>query len=896
MLHPQLTLGLHWKLLIDNFAGGGGASTGLELGTGRNVDHAFNHAWDALGMHRINHPQTVHHCEDVFDVNPAEIAEGRPVGLAWFSPDCKHFSKAKGGKPLDKRIRGLVLVMLRWAKAAPPDVMMMENVEEITTWCPLVQVKKNGVLGWYPDERHKGRTWRAFLDCLGNGIAPNHPDLPFFLEVLAPIVTKADLVKGFGYQVETRELRGCSYGAPTIRKRLFLIARRDGKPIVWPEPTHVDPKVLEKIAKHLRGNLKPWRTIAECIDWSLPCPSIFLTKDEARKVRCKRPLAAPSLRRIAKGVDRYILKAAKPFLVSLTHQGGDRVESVTEPAKTITGAHRGEKAVVSPVLTKYHGDHQGRTDGTTRHHGVTDPLMSQDTSNRFGLTEATLAPFITEHAQAANQRVMPADEPGRTQCAGVKGGHFAVVTPVLINTTNGNFDESPSRNRPVDQPLPPVTGVQKHALITGALVQTGYGERDGQEPRCLDPENPLGTIVAGGGKHAVVTGTLVGAGGRAGQSRPRGAEEPLHTTTSKADTCLAGATLVHVAHGEADKAGNPRRGRGAHDIQECMPTATTTKDLAVTMVKMRGTNIGDSAEAPLHTVSAGGTHHGLLTAYLAQHNGGFNTQPGHSAEEPLSTVSGTGSQQQIVAAHMLKMTTGSVGTEMETPITTITAGSHSEDTRGGAATVHGIVAASVVRQFGQSIGQGADEPAPTTVAGGGGKTGLVAASVAVYHGTEEDGHGTDEPAHTATTRNRLGIIEAPLSICLTAEELAGARRVAAFLREHGVEFEGEFATVVTERGTFIIVDLGMRMLTPRELFRAQGFPDSYVIDRAWLIDPQTGMLTERPLTKEQQIRMCGNSVCPPVAEALVRANCPDMCVGHPSLAKSRRRKSAALAA
>lgn len=890
MLHPQLTLPLHRKLVIDNFAGGGGASTGIERALGRPVDHAINHDRLALGMHRINHPQTVHHCEDVFDIDPLVVTEGREVGLGWFSPDCKHFSKAKGGKPLDKRIRGLVLVMLRWAKHAAPNVLMMENVEEITTWCPLRRVKKNGNFGWYPDERYKGRTWKAFLDCLGGGIKPSHKDLPFFLEVLGPSVTKADLVQGMGYHIETRELRGCSYGAPTIRKRLFLVARNDGQPVVWPENTHVDPKVMKRLNKLMGITVKPqpWRTIAECIDWSLPCPSIFLTSEEAKKVRCKRPLAAPSLRRIAKGVDRYVLKAEQPFLVSLTHQGGDRVEAVTDPIRTITGAHRGEKALVAPTLSKFHGDHKGRADGATRNHEVTDPLMSQDTSNRFGLTEATLAPvlvntanskttgrgpnvwpptdplrtvtaspsfnlaqaklapFITEHAQAANQRVIPANEPCRTLCAEVKGGHFAAVAPVLINTTNGKFDDAPSRNRSVNEPLPPVTGVQKHALITGTLVQTGYGERDGQEPRCLDPHKPLGTIVAGAGKHAVVTGTLVGAGGPEYSGKPTAVDRPFKSQTTENHSALASATLVHVAHGEADTAGKPRRGRGAHDVGEPVPTVTTSKDLAISMVKMRGTNIGDSALSPLHTLSAGGTHHAVLAAYLAQHNGGFNTQPGHPAHEPLSTVSGTGSQQQVVAA-------------------------------------------SLVRQFGQSVGQGVDEPGPTTVAGGGGKTGVVvAASVGIYHGTEEDGQGADEPSRTATTRSRFSLIEAQqaAAIMLTPEERAGALRVAAFLREHGVEFEGEFAMV----GCYVIIDLGMRMLTPRELFRAQGFPESYVIDTAWLIDPVTGAIQVKALTKEQQIRMVGNSVCPPVAEALVRANCPDLCIGHPSLMKSRRRK------
>lgn len=850
MLTPQFLLGLHHELVIDNFAGGGGASTGIERALGRPVDHAINHDHIALGMHRINHPQTIHHCEDVFDIDPLTITEGRPVGLGWFSPDCKHHSKAKGGKPVEKRIRGLAFVMLRWAKAAPPRIIMMENVEEIQDWGPLVKMQKNGNWGMYPDPRHKGRTWQALLACLGKGIRPNHPDIKEILDVLDGHVTKADLVKGFGYHLEYRERRAANAGAPTIRKRLFLIGRRDGKPIVWPEPTHADPKTLKAVNKAMGIKVKPWRTVAECIDWSLPCPSIFLSGDAAKKARCKRPLADASLRRIAKGVGRYVLHSDRPFLVSLTHQGGDRVESVDDPIRTITGAHRGEKAVVAPVMSKFHGNHHGRSDGSTRNHEVSEPLLSQDTSNRFGLTEAKLAPFLTEHANATNQRNMPADEPMRTTCAEVKGGHFALVAPVVVNTCNGKFDDAPSRSRSAEEPLPTVTSGPKFAMVTGTLIQTGYGEREGQEPRALDPQKPLGTVVAGGCKHAVVTGTLIGVGGRAGQSRPRALDEPIHTGTAKADTSLA----------------------------------------AVSMVKMRGDNVGDEADAPMHTASAGGNHHGVVTAFLAQHNGGFNTTDGHDAREPVSTISSKGSQQQVVAASLVRQFGASIGQEADAPAPTVVAG-------GGGKT--GLLAAHLTKFCTGSVGSELSQPLPTITAGshrpethGGAASthGLVAASVAVYHGTEVDGHGADEPAHTATTRNRLGVVQSQLVNPLTPEQEAGALRVAAFLREHGIEFEGPYAMV----GGYVIIDLGMRMLTPRELFLAQGFPPDYVIDKAWLIDEHTGALTEVALTKEQQIRMCGNSVCPPEAEALVRANAPDLCLGHPSITKTRRKAACAV--
>lgn len=764
---PQLILDLHTELIIDNFAGGGGASTGIERALGRHVDHAINHDAAALGMHRINHAQTVHHCEDVFEVDPVDLTEGRPVGMAWFSPDCRHFSKAKGGKPVEKKIRGLCLVMLRYAKIRSR-VMFMENVEEIQTWGPLVQMCKKGELGWYPDPQHKGRTWRAFLDCLGTGIAADHPDLPEILEVLGGTVTAAECIRGFGYKCEHRELRACDYGAPTIRKRLFMIARRDGKPIVWPAATHADPK------KALPGSkLKPWRTIAECIDWNLACPSIFLTGAAAKAARCKRPLADPTLRRIAKGIDRYVLKSARPFLVSLTHQGGERVESVDAPANTITGANRGEKAV---VMTKFHGSHKDRDDGSTRGQSLTDPLLSADTSNRFSLTEVELAPavsveepntadqeiaqeyyerfvapFITEHANASTQRNMPADAPLRTQCAQVQGGHFAVVTGTVVNTCNGKFDEAPSRAIDPQGTLPTITGEQKFGI--------------------------------------------------------------------------AGATLVHTAHGEQDKAGNPRRGRGAHDLQESMPSLCGSPDMALaaaSMVKLRGTSTAADVAEPLHTASAGGNHHGLITAVMAQNNGGFNTTPAHPVDEPVSTLNSTGSQQTIITA-----------------------------------------------------------------------------SCAAYYGTEEDGQPVDDPARTITAKARQCLVEHSSVNYLTPDQIAGALRVAAFLRAHGVQLEGDFATV----GGYVMVDIGMRMLTPRELFRAQGFPEDYVIDKAWHIDPKTGTLTEQPLTKAEQIKKCGNSVCPPVAEAIVKANVPELRINSGSenhrkpsstAAPHRKRRAAAL--
>jgi DNA (cytosine-5)-methyltransferase 1 len=283
-----------YGMIIDNFAGAGGASTGIEIALERSPDIAINHDHEALAMHEANHPETLHLCESVWDVDIAKQVAGRHVSLGWFSPDCKHFSKAKGGKPVEKNIRGLAWIVLKWAGIAKPDVIVLENVEEFQTWGQLVDNQ--------PCPRRKGMTFKRWMTQLRN----------------------------LGYVVDHRQFRACDYGAPTIRKRLFVIAKRDGKRIVWPQPTHGPA-----------GNmfLQPYRTGAECIDWSIPCPSIF---------ERKLPLAEATLRRIALGLKRYVIDAKEPFIVNLTH--GGRLEPLTEPLNTVTGAHRGEKAIIIPSL------------------------------------------------------------------------------------------------------------------------------------------------------------------------------------------------------------------------------------------------------------------------------------------------------------------------------------------------------------------------------------------------------------------------------------------------------------------------------------------------------------------------------------------------------------------
>lgn len=460
---------LHDDLVVDCFAGGGGASLGISRALGRSVDIAINHSREAIALHSRNHPESDHHCEDIWTVDPKEATQGRPVRLLWASPDCRHFSRAKGGRLASPRVRSLAWVVVTWARRVRPSVIMLENVEEFQSWGPLLP---DGT----PDKSKAGQTFARW----------------------------AGHLRSLGYTLEYRQLRACDYGAPTTRRRLFIVARCDGQPIVWPTPTHGP------------GRPKPHRTAAECIDWDVPCPSIF---------ERKRPLADATLARIAAGIRKFVLGNPRPFIIPLTHAGGpERAYDTAAPIPTITAAHRGEFALIAPTL-----------------------------------------------------------------------------------------------------------------------IQTGYGEREGQAPRVLDLHRPLGTAVAGGAKH------------------------------------------------------------------------------------------------------------GLIYAFLARHYGGV------------------------------------VGQSMTAPMSTVTCTDH-----------HSLVTALLIKYYGTGCS-----------------------------------HPLDKPLDTVTTKDR-------------------------------------FALVTVEGIPHRIVDIGMRMLLPRELARAQGFPDSYALDAT---------CHGTAITKTAQTRMVGNSVCPPVAEALVNANlCSRACL------------------
>jgi DNA (cytosine-5)-methyltransferase 1 len=377
------------ELIIDNFAGGGGASTGIELATGRPVDIAINHDPEAIRMHMTNHPYTLHLCESVWDVDPVKECDNRPVGLAWFSPDCKHFSKAKGGKPVDKNIRGLAWIVIRWAALVKPRVIILENVEEFKTWGPVRKGK--------PVKSKSGQTFELWLSQL----------------------------RSLGYAVEYKELIAADYGAPTIRKRFFMIARRDGKSIVWPEPTH---------GKSGDDGLLKWRSAAEIIDWSLPCPGIFDSRQEIKTrygLNAIRPLANNTMRRIIRGVDKFVIRNGQPFIVQ--SKFSNEPESIEEPLRTVTGVNA--YSLIAPALIQYHDE---RGTGNARGQSIDKPVMTVDVSNRYGLAAAT----ITEYYGAADKGYS-VTEPAHTATAKDRNGLAMAFMSKFYGTCTGSGMNEP---------------------------------------------------------------------------------------------------------------------------------------------------------------------------------------------------------------------------------------------------------------------------------------------------------------------------------------------------------------------------------------------------------------------------------------------------------------------
>ena len=430
---------INGELIVDNFAGGGGASTGIELATGYSVDIAINHDPEAIKMHKANHPNTKHYCENVWAVDTVKACKGHPVALAWFSPDCKHFSKAKGGKPKDKNIRGLAWVACRWAGLVRPRVIMLENVEEFKTWGPLGRRH-------HPIKAKQGETFQKFVQQL------------------------TDL----GYEVEFRELVAADYGAPTMRKRFFMVARCDGKPIVWPEPTHA-PADSEAVKA---GLLKPYVGAYTQLDFSLPCPSIFDTSAEIKEkygIRSVRPLAPKTMDRIARGLKKFVLDNPEPFIIQCNHGGERRPNDIRKPMPTITGKHG--YGIVEPTLAPYMGTN------TTNHPGgnCKDPIHTITTGNQQCLISPTLIQYHSETAQG-EVRGQTIEDPIMT----VDGSNrYGLVTSFLSKFYKSGIGQDER------EPLHTITTSPGHFGEVRAFLIKYYGEGTGQ-----DIKKPLDTITS----------------------------------------------------------------------------------------------------------------------------------------------------------------------------------------------------------------------------------------------------------------------------------------------------------------------------------------------------------------------------------------------------------------
>ncbi|RQH70026.1 DNA cytosine methyltransferase [Pseudomonas aeruginosa] len=668
-------------IIVDLFAGGGGASTGLEIGLGRQVALAINHNPAAISMHTANHPHAAHYQTDVWGVDPLESTGGKTVAWLHASPDCRHHSQAAGGQPRRKEIRDLSWVVIKWVgklrrKRKGPWVLSLENVKQILQWGPLVAkrdtatgrvVKLDGTVAAPGEQVPRGEQFLVpDTGAITGNAARRRKRRAKFQRHGQPKGRSwahfCDILRGLGYQVEHWVERNCDYGDPTSRQRLYMVAVADGYEPVAPTKTHA--------AKPSKG-LKPYRTAAECIDWS----------DLGKSIRDrKRPLAEATMRRIAKGIEKEVLQRAQPFIVPLTHQGADRLHSLAEPFRTITAAHRGELALASPTL-----------------------------------------------------------------------------------------------------------------------IQVGYGERDGQQPRVPGLDKPLGTVVAGGGKHALASAVLVGAGGPSYGGKPVAVDQPLGTVVGENHRALASGVLIGVG-GRAGQT-EPR------SVAEPMYTITAKADCSV------------------------------ATAFMVQANGGYNTTHCRAMETPVSTITNKGSQQQLATAHLVTLRQGSHGGPVDGPLGTQTAKDH-----------HGLVSALLVTNTTGHSSTPVDRPVPTVATGGhhmlvtpeviaGSLTPeqldgavWVAAFLMKYHGMGENIRPLDEPVSTVTTKDRLALV-----------------------------------TVWISGSPYVIVDIRLRMLKPRELYRAQGFPDSYIIDRGH---------DGREFNLSEQVHMCGNSVSPGTMAAIARANDP----------------------
>lgn len=600
------------EIIVDNFAGGGGASTGIELAAGRPVAIAINHDPDAILLHKTNHPYTEHLQASVWDVDPVEVCRGRPVGLAWFSPDCKHFSKAKGAALRDRNIRGLAWIVLRWAGIVRPRVIMLENVEEFQTWGPVRKGK--------PVKKKAGTTFRKWKQQL------------------------ADL----GYVIEHRELVAADYGAPTTRKRFVLVARCDGQPIVWPERTHA-PRDSEEVKS---GKCKPWRSAAEIIDWSLPSYSIFASKQEIKEkygVNAIRPLADNTLRRVIRGVDKFTIKSGKPFIVPMGYgerQGqAPRVMDIDDPVGTVVA--RDKFGVCEPVMAPFGVECNHSGDGHIR--DLSDPMGTVTAKHTGGIAQPVMAPFT--FSNTGGSVGAPANEPVHTiRSAG--GQVLASAQLMSIGQTGGG-----DRIRDIREPAPTTVSKQEACVVAANLIQ--YHTEQTENVRASGLDNPIPTVDAAN-RHGLVSAQLVE---YYGNGNPLDAAQPLHTVTAHD---REGVVSAHLTEFRKQSVGT--------DMRDPVGTVTSHDHEGVVAVHIdkyfngEYKGCGDRAGDPLSTVTAL-PRHGLCSAHIQKFFGGVI---GQEVTQPMPTVTAV-DHNALCSTHVVKFKGQETGTSPAEPLPTITA-------------------------------------------------------------------------------------------------------------------------------------------------------------------------------------------------------------------------------
>lgn len=785
-----MSSGLYDGKIVVHFAGFGGACRGIELAEGRAVDDAINHDAMAIKCHEVNYPHTKHHHEDVFHVDPSQVAAGKEIDKAWFSPDCRHFSRAKGSKPVNKKIRALAWVVVKWATRVKPRIIFLENVREFTSWGSLIPVRdKVGRAMWTltrkvvkrkkpvrqtvpgPDPSSSNAPkWKEKMRADGwEGVEPQmKPDPARAGETYRRWRRQ---LEALGYVIDTNVLNAADFGAPTHRRRFFLIARCDGQPINWPEPTH-GPKCP-----------KPWRAAAECIDWSLPCPSIFLDKQQAKdlKLKVQRPLKKKTLFRIANGLKRYVINSKKPFIVRTGHYsnvtgkgGGFRGQGTDEPLATVCGTN--DKGIVLPWLVAYYGEGSGLTG-----HRADVPLPTVVSKERFGLASG-----------------------------------YAVK----VNHGGNEF-----RGQDVRDPFPTVTGAHGTAAIAASIVQ--YNQEKGTETRGQDPRVPLNTITSEN-RFALVTGFLA----RIGQYGSNGkmcndARESLTTITSKQEHLAAVAHLAKLRN----SGGGAPGGISRYTCPECGLDH---------LYGVKCSQAGDVAPLIATTSHTGTTGRGKYV---------------DPPTDPLKTITGA-NDKAVTVAHLAQFFGGMTGKEMTEPLPTVTGVDHN-------AVVETQLAAFITSHYGTwpdgsaNVGKPVDDPLATITGRGTQNQRLAACLVHMNHG-EKQWNDPNDPLRTVTSNNHAGVVEGYLSSTLGPGVWAAFCRVYQFLRDQ-LGDDAPLPIVELNGQLWLIVDIGLRMLSPRELLNAQFSPElakDYVLIG----------------TKSQQVKMIGNSVPPYLAAAIVRAN------------------------